>query len=146
VCLCCFSPQSSHYYPGHYPYGPATTASHYRSAQSAHYAPGISQAPTTPHSPVTLSLTPSTATPQPGMKLNRSHSHESGSMGSVYPACANPKGPDYASGSSQRTPSSSSSSSRSPNRSLIPLVTTKLSAEGIILTDEPYSTPVRILM
>ena len=133
-----YGSQSSHYYPGHQyasqaPYGGAST--HYRSTQSSHYGAGVQQSSGQQHSPVTLSLSASSSSSQPGMslKLNRSVSHESGSM---YPACASPRGPDYAPGSSQK------SASRSPNRSLIPLVTTKLSAEGIILTDEPYSTPV----
>ncbi|XP_070190679.1 SAM and SH3 domain-containing protein 1-like isoform X2 [Littorina saxatilis] len=129
-----YSSQSAHYYPGHHyapqsPHGGAST--HYRSAQSMHYGAGVSQS-AQPHSPVTLSLsTSSSSSSQPGMslKLNRSVSHESGSM---YPACASPRAPDHA---------SHKSSNRSPNRSLIPLVTTKLSAEGIILSDEPYSTP-----
>lgn len=137
-----YSSQSSHYYPGHQyasqtPYGGASA--HYRSGQSSHYGAGVQQPGGQQLSPVTLSLSASSSSSQPSMslKLNRSVSHESGSM---YPACASPRGPDYASGSSQK-----SSASRSPNRSLIPLVTTKLSAEGIILTDEPYSTPVSLL-
>ena len=129
-----YSSQSAHYYPGHlYPsYGGAS--SQYRSSASSHYGSAVSQ-PGGQHSPVTLSLSASSASPQPtvGLRLNRSVSHESGSM---YPACANPRPPDYASQSSQKP------ANRSPTRSLIPLIKTKLSAEGIILTDEPYSTPV----
>ena len=144
-----YSSQSAHYYPGHQYASQAQAqaayggAHHYRSA--GHYAPGVqpssSSAGPHHHSPVTLSLSTSSSSSSPSqppgmsLKLNRSVSHESGSM---YPACASPRGPDYASGGG----SQQKAAGRSPNRSLIPLVTTKLSAEGIILTDEPYSTPV----
>ncbi|XP_076445832.1 uncharacterized protein LOC143283477 [Babylonia areolata] len=131
-----YGSQSAHYYPTHHyasqaPYG--GMAAHYRSAASAHY--GGSQAGGQQHSPVTLSLSASSTSPsQPAvsLKLNRSVSHEGGSL---YPACASPRGPDYGQGATAKA-------TRSPTRSLIPLVKTKLSAEGIILTDEPYSTPV----
>ncbi|KAL8599216.1 hypothetical protein ACOMHN_007932 [Nucella lapillus] len=141
------SPGGALYYPGpHYgsqaPYGGAASA-HYRapSSASSHYGVGVTQAGSQPPppSPLTLSLTPtptlsssSSSQPRMALKLNRSVSHESGTL---YPACASPRGPDYAAGGGVKA------THRSPTRSLIPLLKTKLSAEGIMLTDEPYSTP-----
>ncbi|XP_076466239.1 uncharacterized protein LOC143297702 [Babylonia areolata] len=131
------SQSAGHYYPSHHygaQYGGASA--HYRSTSTPVYpAGGVTQQPL---SPATLSLTASPTSSQPprmSLKLHRSVSQESG--GSLYPACASPRGPDYAAGGS----GGHKGASRSPTRSLIPLLKTKLSAEGIILTDEPYSTP-----
>lgn len=132
-----YSSQGTQFHPSQY-YGSHSAAygsqGQYSPSQALLYGSSVSHpGAQRHHSPLTLSLSASSAQSSVGLKLNRSVSHEGTSS---YPACANPRGPDYAAGSSQKPPS------RSPTRSLIPLVTTKLGAEGIILTDEPYSTPV----
>ena len=70
-------------------------------------------------------------------RLNRSQSHDSGS--DMYPAGVNPHGSVPAQAHSPR------SSGSGAGRSVIPFVTTKLKAEGILLTDQPYSSIVSIM-